>query len=283
MSEPQKRPPLRPLLDEIRTANEVVESHRRNLIERIGQLRAMADDREAEAMTLEKMGRDAGPQRTEVARLNEQAQMLAGRVNQLMAELYGTPGSAPQATQEVRKAWQRPEWWAQLQVVNGALQKTDAAATLHAEKIGLVCRQEIDLSVACCMRILATKPEDLRSVTLESVSELQTLADRIAPIPWNLLDIDSQSGAQLVLTVRHLCKDMPPTQEVYDLREECARRFDVLLDSMQGHKEAGRLESARQHFKDGSIPLAYSIVSGIAPPDPLRYEVNKLAFMIGQG
>jgi hypothetical protein len=281
MSEPQQRPPLRPLLDEIRTANEVVESHRRNLIERIGQLRAMADDREAEAMTLERMGRDVAAQRAEVVRLNEQAQMLAGRVNQLMAELYGVPGVTPQTAPEVRKAWQRPEWWQQLHVVADALHKMERASDIYSEKVGLVCREQINLSMARVARVLDSKPEDPRSATIENVSALRDVAERIAPIPWNLLDIDPQSGAQLVLTIRHLCKDMPE-RETPDLREECARRFDTLLDSMQGHKEAGRLETARQHLKDGNVSLAYSIVSGITPPNALRYELNQLALLISE-
>jgi len=271
------------MLDEIRTANECIESHRRHLIERIGQLRTMADDREAEAMTLEQLKRDAGPQRAEVVRLNEQAQMLAGRVNQLMAELYGTPSAAaPQAPQVVRKAWQRPEWWDQLRLVDDALQKMVAIAELNLEKIGIVCHSELALAAASSSRILSMRPEDLRSVTLEMVSELQTLADRIAPMPWNLLDIDSQSGAQLVLTASHLCREMPEQALQADLREDCARRFEMLLDSLQAHKEAGRLEAAQKHFRDGNIQLASSIVSGIAPPDALRYEFNKLAMMLGQ-
>lgn len=278
-----QQPPLRFLADQTKTACEISDKHRAYLVERIAQLRAWADAKQAEAEVLKRHGADSSAAMAECERHNAQALMLNQRVAQLLLEMYGPmTGIQPQAVE--RKPWQRPEWWAQLETACQGIEKIAELATVHAHAIGPVCQQEITVALVGARRAIESKPADVRSAQVEPLPVLCLVAEKLAPVPWHLLDVDPQNGAQLVLLLRYLCQGMPEDAKpgAAALRAECLRQFDLLIEAMKDHKETGRVEAARQHFAEENQSLAASILSGIAPPDQLRYEVSRLVNMITQ-
>lgn len=286
-ADPSQLPfPLRLMADQTKAACDINEKHRAYLIERIAQLQAWADSRHAEAEVATKAGRD-GPDATtarlECERFNAQAQLLRQRVTQLMQEMHGAvPGSLQQVAE--RKPWQRPQWWQQLEIVYQGIEKLCERVKLHADAVGSECQQEVTLALVAAQRALSSKPEDIRSASTEILSVLRLVAEKLAPVPWHLVDVPPENGAQLVMMVKHLCQEMPeepaPSAEIQ--RADCLRRFDVLLEAMQAHPEACRVEAARQHVIDENMGLAVSILSGVAPPDPLRYQTNRLVQLLIQ-
>lgn len=251
----------------------------------------MADDRYAEAQTLKQ--RENPNQTTlnaiaagesESQRLSQQADLLQGRVQMLLAQMYGSVQPQAGAAPSPRFPWQRPVWWENLQTAVSGLKLLAVSADRFSEKLGAVGQEAAHLALACASRALAAKPEDLASASMEPAQALVGLADKISPMPWHLLDVDAQSGAQLVLLLRHLVSEGMPQPDPQLQRPtrllECQRLFTLLYDSLGDHAEAGRFEAAQQHFMDENFHGAFTILSGLAPPDALRYETNALAQLI---
>lgn len=282
MNEPQTTMPPLALLEEAVAANK---HHRAQLTQRIGILRAMCDDKIAEAMTLKTRGaeKQAEALETEAARLNEQAQILQARVAQLVAEFAG--GSAPTASPSPaqRKPWQRPKFWAEVDVLAGWL-----------EWLAVACRDIASLdaikSAQCMLTTLLQQRErieqDATSNGLDGlllVLNVSTNAVRgVLALPFYLFVAPKDMPAQTEMSHRFaalakVCGIAPPLVTEEDAQAQMDRLSAACCEA-----DTARIAVARKALSGGKsgIARAAQIIAGLSPPDSLRFTQNYLVHML---
>jgi len=280
---PQQAPPLRLMMDQVRSACEINEGQRRHLIERIAQLQAMSDDRLAEAQTHVNAGREAQaqPLRAEGERLGMQARMLMQRVDGLLAEMYGAGQGATAQTPVPRKPWQKDTFWAELEILSGWLAWLCEKLTPEASaRIGKAATGVLSDAWSALLNAEKRKQAITESMTpAQELTALVGFADRLLCIPWHLICSESEvnDSRQLVLRFEALAElaggeRLPPSDVQLD---EDLSGFAERLP--KDHPDQPRLTAVGVHVDGKRYRDAAAMLLGLSPPDPLRFAQALIA------
>jgi hypothetical protein len=226
--------------------------------------------------------------RHEAERCARVAVSLEQRLGMLLAEQHqpmtGTPGANGQNATP-KKPWQRPEWWEQLKALEGGLAALLRCAEAHAEEFGTVGVAEVQRCHGIVHGLSDLKPKTPEVLAVQPVEPLlclREIPEKLRPIKWDVVDVDAQSGVQLMLMAQQVSLGMPAleVQPVSTRAADCLRTMATLIEAMGSHAELPRLKSAQQALMDGRYNSASTVLAGIAPPNPLRYELTRLAHQI---
>ena len=281
MNEPQNTMPPLALLEEAVAANK---HHRAQLTQRIGILRAMCDDKVAEAATLKNRGaeKQAEAFEAEAARLNEQAQILQARVAQLVAEFAGSgsPTASPAPAQ--RKPWQRPKFWAEVDALAGWLEWLAAACKDSASTVAIANARHM-LDVLTRERQTIERDADVDSLdTHLSVLAVNCDPRAVFSLPFYLFVESKDLHAQTEMSHRFValakvCGIVPPPATAEAAQVQMDRLAAACCEA-----DAARIAVARKALSGGKagISRAAQIIAGLSPPDSLRFTQNYLVHML---
>lgn len=262
--------------DAMRSHMQITEQHRSSLAQQIGVFRAQSDTCKAQAAAYPDRAEQLND---ESARLAECAQMLERRLGQLLGDVH--LGSQPPPAQEPkteRRPWQKEEWWRAFEQLRTGVNALGASLAGKEAIVGNLACVNVRAALVAAGKVV--RPTNIKDATVDQLLELRGIADAIEPVPWHLIEADPQQGTTLVSLARWLASEMPkdPTDED-ERREEIKSAFVALAEVYSDNPEVERLRSAQQAWLDGLGPRASAILSGLAPPDPLRYLVRRLALL----
>ena len=276
MNEPQNTMPPLALLEEAVAANK---HHRAQLTQRIGILRAMCDDKIAEAMTLKNRGADKQAEafEAEAARLNEQAQILQARVAQLVAEFAGSSTPTASPMRALRKPWQRPKFWAEVDALAGWLDWL-AAGCIDPDSAKGINAARLPMLAMWSDRANIERSETFTALPVNFGSAVRG----VFSLPFYLFvdpkDLHAQTEmAHRFAALAKVCGIVPPPATVEDAQAQMDRLVAACCEV-----DAARVAVARKALSGGKsgISRAAQIIAGLSPPDSLRFTQNYLVHML---